>query len=82
MRARAVTCKECQHELDLSDRVAKKSLLMANGMTYDEGLDAIQARFESLGVQPHTPFLRGINEESKQRQKSEADVRARKVLGL
>ena len=56
--------------------------LMANGMTYDEGLDAIQARFESLGIQPHTPFLKAINEEIKQMRSSEADVLARKVLGL
>ena len=56
--------------------------LMANGMTYDEGLDAIQARFESHGVQPHTRFLKAIDEEIKLMQKSEADGLARMVLGL
>ena len=55
---------------------------MANGMTYQEGLDAVEARFKTFGIQPHTPFLRAINEEIKtQMQTRQADQIARSVLG-
>ena len=57
-------------------------VLMSNGKTYEEGIEAIQARFESMGVKPHTPFLKVINDEIKLMRSSEADVLARKVLGF
>ena len=56
--------------------------LIANGMTYQEGLDVVEARFKTFGIQPHTPFLRAINEEIKtQMQTRQADQIARSVLG-
>ena len=56
--------------------------LMRGGKSYEDAVGAVQERFERLGVQSHTPFLKAINEEIKQMQKSDADVLARKVLGL
>ena len=57
-------------------------ILMRGGKSYEDAVGAVQERFERLGVQSHTPFLKAINEEIKQMQKSDADVLARKVLGF
>ena len=56
--------------------------LMRDSKSYEEALSAIQARLESFGAKPHTPFLAAINSEIKQMRPSVADVIARDVLGF
>ena len=57
-------------------------ILMRGGKSYEDAVSAIQERFESFGVKPHTPFLKAINQDIGKMRSSDADVIAREVLGF
>ena len=56
-------------------------VLVRGGTSYEEAVGAIQARFDSFGAKPHTPFLKAINSEIEKMRSSDADVIARELLG-
>lgn len=57
-------------------------LLTRDGMSYDDAVKAVQARFDTFGAKPHTPFLKVIEADIKSMRPSDKDVLARSVLGF